>query len=463
VRSLRAFLFLCVGLCLGGFSVFAFAAASDYGRSMKLNYPNSGQARPPGWYSQPRYDFPGAPDGWGHLRDINTLEIGGRRVDLEGVRRFGPRTLAKGALGLARALGPLGIGLTLADLVWDEAQGWLRPADPEQVNPWPEYAGAWYSGAAAGAHECATYQENCTFSDALQAYMDYLVPLTFGASTTYTITGASVSGNRATVYYTAHHPSWGDLARTSNLERFPGTTTCPAGMTLQGDICVGQGEPQPVTDQELEDAIYAELVARGMGSELARRLIEAGYTPTPDEVTGTGPSSVPGDSITSTTSGPAGTTSTTTNTTHNLNYNTNTTNNTTTVTITNTTTTTTTRPDGTTTTETTESAPEGQIEPPPQEKPFCELYPDASACAKLDVPATDPNESEDVTVTLTPTGGFGAEGGSCPPPFPFVVQGRSYQISYAQACDFFSAVRPVVIAAAMLSALLIALGGYKRD
>jgi len=444
VRSLRAFLFLCVGLCLGGFSVFAFAAASDYGRSMRLNYPNSGQARPPGWYSQPRYDFPGAPDGWGHLRDINTLEIGGRRVDLEGVRRFGPRTLAKGALGLARSLGPLGIGLTLADLLWDEAQGWLidPPAVGDEEVPKDYSPGRYWIMSWPGTFD--TPRDACLSMKPAQ-------PVTGG----YYWTGSDTFSCLREAGYGALH--WG---------RGP-SMVCPAGtQDLGNGWCRVPGvdePPRPATDSELEDAIYTELVARGMGSDLARRLIEAGYTPTPDEVTGTGPSSVPGDTITSTTSGPAGTTSTTTNTTHNLNYNTNTTNNTTTVTITNTTTTTTTTPDGTTTTETTESAPEGQTEPPPEEKPFCELYPDASACAKLDVPATDPNESEDVTVTLTPTGGFGAEGGSCPPPFPFVVQGRSYQISYAQACDFFSAVRPVVIAAAMLSALLIALGGYKRD
>lgn len=448
MRSLRAFLFLCVGLCLGGFSVLAFAAASDYGRSMKLNYPNSGQARPPGWYSQPRYDFPGAPDGWGHLRDINTLEIGGRRVDLEGVRRFGPRTLAKGALGLARSLGPIGIGLTLAELVWDEAQGWMKPAPVDEACPaGVDCSRFWYTTVSTAS--CRSVGAQCSYSTALDEGLQWVGTL----GSEVQITGTTV----------------GTCNETECRVTYTGTYRNTAGqprdfiITMYSGGIIGAGEPVPASDQELEDAIYLELVARGMGSELARRLIEAGYMPTPDEVTGTGPSSVPGDTITSTTSGPAGSTTSTSNTTHNISYNTNTTNNTTTVTITNTTTTTTTAPDGTTTTETTESAPEGETEPPPEEKPFCELFPDASACAKLDVPAADPNASEDVTVTLTPTGGFGSEAGSCPPPFPFVVQGRSYQISYAQACDFFSAVRPVVIAAAMLSALLIALGGYKRD
>lgn len=136
-------------------------------------------------------------------------------------------------------------------------------------------------------------------------------------------------------------------------------------------IRYGGTKPQegtrPATDQELEDAIYVELVSRGMGSDLARRLIEAGYTPTPDGHEADGPTTVPGETTTTTTTSPAGTTTTTTNTTNNLTYNTNTTNNTTTITITQTTTTTTTNPDGTQTQTTETKQPqEGQREEPEQ-------------------------------------------------------------------------------------------------
>lgn len=441
MRSLRAFLFLCVGLCLGGFSVFAFSAASDYGRSMNLNYPNSGQARPPGWYSAPRYDFANAGAGWGKMRDINTISIGGRHFDVTGGRLFSPQTLAKGAVSFVRFGGPAWIGFMLAGLVWDEVtQRWLKPGGDVDPSAGPQGS---YTNNICGTKGHATPRDACLATNVCAPSAKW--------PGTWEVSGVSS--------LFSCYRSDGSLAQNVVMA----WQTCSLGSVWNGMECVS-GEPQPATDSELEDAIYVELVARGMGSELARRLIEAGYNPPVDGIEIDGPSSIPGDSVTSTTSGPAGTTSTTTNTTHNISYTTNTTNNTSTVTITNTTTTVTTTPDGTTTTETTEAAPPGsETEPPPEEKPFCELYPDASACAKLDVPATDPNESEDVTVTLTPTGGFGAEGGSCPPPYPFVVQGRSYQISYSQACDFFSAVRPVVIAAAMLSVLLIALGGYKRD
>lgn len=431
MRSLRAFLFLCVGLCLGGFSVFAFAAASDYGRSMRLNAPSSSGAR---FTGAPIYDWADAPSGWGRMNDINKINIGGKSFDVTGGRLFSPGTLAKGAVSFVRFGGPAWLGFMLAGLVWDEvSQRWLNPgAGPDEL-------------PASNIDQMTA----CAYLGAV-------------GRSAYDLGGDH--WRVASAVDSSWYAQGYDFIRNCIGEPFSNVPDgWPQLLKKRGDGTVPDTEATPATDQELEDAIYVELVARGMGSDLARRLIEAGYNPPVDGIEIDGPSSIPGDTVTSTTSGPAGTTSTTTNTTHNISYSTNTTNNTSTVTITNVSSTTVTAPDGTTTTDTTETPPEGSTEPPPEEKPFCELYPEASACAKLDVPPVDPNESEDVTVTLTPTGGFGSEAGACPPPFPFVVQGRSYQISYAQACDFFSAVRPVVIAAAMLSALLIALGGYKRD
>lgn len=437
MRSLRAFLFLCVGLYLGGFSVFAFAAAADYGRSMRLNAPESSRAR---FTGAPIYEWADAPSGWGRMKDINKINIGSKSFDVTGGRLFSPQTLAKGAVSFVRFGGPAWIGFMLAGLVWDEVtQRWLKPADGQPHDTMP--------GTTCPYDIDAPYQLGTIYTLANGSACQ-LAPSAAHGGPAYPAGWTLFAG-----YFGANdRPNWGLPADGSFWVVLSKAQYVPP-----------DADEVPATDQELEDAIYVELVARGMGSDLARRLIKAGYKPQVDSIDIDGPSSIPGDTVTSTTSGPAGTTITTTNTTHNISYTTNTTNNTSTVTITNVSTTTTTAPDGTTTTETTETAPEGSTEPPPEEKPFCELYPEASACAKLDVPPVDPNESEDVNVTLKPTGGFGAEGGSCPPPYPFVVQGRSYQISYAQACDFFSAVRPVVIAAAMLSALLIALGGYKRD
>lgn len=433
IRQIRLLVFFVVGLVLGGGAVSAFAAASSYGRSMNLNYPNGGQARAPGWYSQPRYDFPGAPDGWGHLRDINTLEIGGRRVDLEGVRRFGPRTLARGALGLARSLGPIGIGLTLAELVWDEAQGWLSPSGVDDPVPGVSY---WSNGSLMT--RCRSASEKCSWNDVVEEF----TPKAWGSPSIQNRQYSHVIG---TLY--------GNTVRAMFKGTWNGAPYEAEFWFSYGGEAHGQEQPRsPSSDQELEDAIYTELVARGMGSDLARRLVDAGYTPTPDEVTGTGPASVPGDTITSTTSGPAGQTTTTTQTVHNIAYNTNTTNNTTTVTITNTTTTTTTAPDGSTTTTTeTETPSEGETVPPEEPKPFCELYPSASACQELGETPDEELEEESVNVMWDQEGGAA---GVCPAPIAVSVLGTQHMIQWTPICQVASGIRPIVIGLAWLSAAL---------
>jgi len=340
VKALRLLAFFLVGLALGGGSVAAFAAASDYGRSINLNSPSGGTARPPGWYGQPRYDWPDAPNGWGKLRDINSLDIGGKRVDIEGIRKFSPRTLAKVGATFARAVGPIGLGLTLGELVWDEAQGWLKPGEPAGEH----IGGQWWDPYNVGVGFVgASPQAVC---DQRQAQIDW-------AKLTATATGdpntwKCLDASNQTM-------GWAYLKEP-----------CPVGQIWNGTACAQAGN-QPANDLELEDAIYTELVARGMGSELARRLIAAGYRPTPDGHEANGPTSVPGETTTSSTTGPSGTTTTTSSTVHNLTYNTNNTTNTTTVTVTNVTTHTTTAPDGTTTTTTETTTPsEGQQTEEPQ-------------------------------------------------------------------------------------------------
>lgn len=339
MRTLRLLLFFCVGLALGGGSVAAFAAPADYGRSVNINSPSGGgTARPPGWYGQPRYDFPDAPDGWGKLRDINTLEIGGKRVEIEGIRKFSPGTLARVGKELAKSLGPLGLGITIAELVWDEAAGWTKGDTP----PTDYISGSWWDPGNLGTEFVASSPQ--AVCDERRARIGW-APLTASPMIPEQWRCKDASGNNM---------GWAYLKEA-----------CPAGHVWSGGVCTAS--QRAATDVEIEDAIYTELVARGMGSELARRLIEAGYTLAPDGHEAVGPSSIPGDTTTSTTSGPAGTTTTTSTTTHNLTYNTNNTTNTTTVTVTNVTTHTTTAPDGTTTTTTETTTPaEGQQEEEPQ-------------------------------------------------------------------------------------------------
>jgi len=441
--------FFVFGLLVGGSAGTAFAAQiqgpARYGSSVNFNYPDGLEVRR---RSGPIYDWPDAPNGWGNMRDVNKMSIGGRDVNIDGIRKFQPINLARSAVTLAKLAGPIGIGLTLLDLVWDEVmKQWVKPGqvgDEGALIP-GKY---WYSASAPG---CTQAADQCSWLEATTAFRN-----NYGGS----------------------NPDMGDARFTSQCTLNGTAALCPfeyyyvpweswfgggsATFYAAGDA--PPSENVPASDQDIEDSIYAELVARGMGSDLARRLIEAGYTLAPDGHEAVGPSSIPGDTSTVTTSGPAGTTTTTTNTTTNLTYNTDNTTNTTTVTVTQTTNTTTTSPDGTTTTSVdTKSPAPGETPPEEEPKAFCDLFPDASACQKLDIPQGQTVEPEEINVTFTPSGGFGSDGGTCPSPYYFIVQDRSFSVDYQPFCNFFVSVRPVVIAMAFITAMLISLGGYKRD
>ena len=349
MRALRAFLFLCVGLILGAGTVAAFAA-NPYGPSINFNYP--GGINAPRRAGGPIYDFQSAPNGWGAMRDINKLSIGGRTWDFVGTRNFSPGALARSGVGLARGLGPLGIGLTLAPLIWDAAEGWLIDAPREDVPPYDEISGYWYKSGSA----CNSGADQCSLSHAVEAAaFDLANNYELGAG--YVVTGGEfIAPDRFKFFYDIL-ATGGTVSRTFYVYRAANNGYCPEDYTLMQGVCISPAERRPATDSEIEDAIRDEIVSKQRGSDLLRRLVENGYTPDVDSATGTGPTTIPGTSTTSTTSGPGGNTTVVTNTTHNVTYNTNTTNNTTTVTITNNVTTTTTHPDGTTTTETTTETP----------------------------------------------------------------------------------------------------------
>lgn len=208
MRSLRLALYFVLGLMLGGVTVTAFAATgpSRYGSSVNFNYPNGLNIRHP--RSGPIYDFDSAPDGWGHMRDINKMSIGGRDVDINGLRKFAPGNLAKLGVGLAKSLGPIGIGLTLADLIWDEvSQQWLK--EPENPLEYPSHR---WTVQGCNGPSCqpnfATYQEAGHF-----ACTQY-----YGSSGVKTWT--QDWGNPPVMYYSCWGGGRGCLESLSSLSRW---------------------------------------------------------------------------------------------------------------------------------------------------------------------------------------------------------------------------------------------------
>lgn len=227
---------------------------------------------------------------------------------------------------------------------------------------------------------------------------------------------------------------------------------------LSGDgKCLTGRYTNPVAESDIIEGT-ARLVSTSSGqtslSDIAKALLAAGLTigtnPADTPVKSlTGPASQTGTPTSSTTTGPTGTVQTTTTPTYNYTYQ----GDTITYNITNTTTTTTTNTSGQTTTTTT-------TETRPTEEPadgMCKLYPDSLACQKVGDPPNDEIPKTDRTVSVAQESVSLPEG--CPADIP--LPGGNV-LSYASACDAAQKIRPVVIAAGVLSALLIAVAALRR-
>lgn len=210
----------------------------------------------------------------------------------------------------------------------------------------------------------------------------------------------------------------------------------------------------PATEDDLADAIASQS-GWPSGSKIGdaiKEAIEQGETlpvPAPSEITG--PSSLPGPSVTSQKTtrdaqgNATGVTNITTNTTYNFNYGPNT------VTTTTVVTTTTTNPDGTT--ETTTDEKQDEEEP----RDACEDTPDLITCGKLDTPETEvPKTSKNLTYAPEELG-LGA--GACPAPIALNTSRGNWSLDLTPYCTATTTyVRPMVILVAMFLAYLIMTG-----
>lgn len=96
----------------------------------------------------------------------------------------------------------------------------------------------------------------------------------------------------------------------------------------------------------------------------------------------------------------------------------------------------------------------------PKEQPsFCEENPQSIACAELGELEEEEITPDERPFNITPESPWGQGTASCPAPETQTLRtGAMVTFSYQPTCDFFSSIRPAVIAVAFLAALYIALG-----
>ncbi len=98
------------------------------------------------------------------------------------------------------------------------------------------------------------------------------------------------------------------------------------------------------------------------------------------------------------------------------------------------------------------------------EKPdICAQNPNSLMCAEAgNADYTDPVIPEkQIDFDFKPANIFSNDG-VCPQPVTFEIFGKSYQFSYAQSCDFLRRVRPLIILAAMVTAMIMAYNAVKE-
>lgn len=200
---------------------------------------------------------------------------------------------------------------------------------------------------------------------------------------------------------------------------------------------------QAVPQAQLEAAVLP-VVKTDVATAL-KNLIDSGGVAESSPMSISGPQSQTSAPSVSTKTSPAGTVTSTTTNNYQYNYAGDTIN----YTVNQTTVTQTTAPDGTTetTTETSDKTPE---------KTNCELYPKSIGCMELGGPEESEIPEREEELELSPEDVALPSG--CPSDLA-LPGGRV--ISYASACDAAQKMRPLVIAAGVLSALLIAVAAIR--
>jgi hypothetical protein len=434
-RALFLGWFFLVGLLLGGLSVSAFAANILWSSqdSVVIRAADGSVRAIPGI----RELLATVPDGSGGAvtQAAQRVPVGGASVGVQMSKAVPLLKLASAASVAAKLLGP-GI---VAGLLLDQAIQWVDGQWVEETEiPGWTYTIATNSGLSP--QYCENWQIPVTYSGVYpQGAVSFFGSL-FRTGPAPMSDGGWTHQNSCPVRNEAFQVV-GFVYIGRQVATFSG---CPSGQIVgPSGVCQASGT-QVMTDAGLASAISDSLVsAPTMAPTILDRTMDAGVLPESDPMSVTGPTSVPGPTTSSTTTGPAGQTTVSTQTTNNLTYNTNV------VTVTSSTVTTTTHPDATQTVTTDTTSPPSGGDPVEEPPALCEEFPNASACQELGDPQDEELGEQDQDVSFDSEGGAA---GSCPQSIPFFASGTSQSLSWQPTCDFASGIRPFVIGIAWLSA-----------
>lgn len=364
--------------------------------------------------------------------------------------------------GAARVAGPVALGVTAVGVLYD-AGVWYDP----DVGSWMYPAGVWYDGYPDGnAPSTCSYRAG---SGCMLINQRAFIGIGEITSAWKSCNGGSAECQISVAH--GNHPS-GQFKRAN----------CPLGTVISvvcdssgcvspnvflpdgtcGPPPVGVPHGDPATDPQLQD-IFDDHMAGNPSSapDLAEEGSQHRPIPLPPVMPPwEGPESIPGDSSTTTETGPDGVTTVQKETTHVPQYGNPTPED---ITVEDRTTETKTKPDGTTTTTTTtttgtSTSGDGSTGSNSPIINPCVANPNASGCAPLGTLEDTELGRQDVDVSFSIT----SVSGSCPSPIALDILGSAQQLSWQPLCDLATGVAPIVRALAALSAGLWLLFMFRK-
>ena len=418
-RLFRAFVFLSLGLLLGGTASYSFAGYAQLKAPANIGG-TVGARTTSGSFAANN----------GNISVGFTTQVAGQTVTMPAVMRLAANAgqFAVSALRLnPAALVGTAVLAYLADKGISYIDGQFMKANDSsgQIAGGFEYACGGYVGpiTAAAAQTCAAIGGWGTISE-----IEYIEQTPGLPTTAYLIRAKSSNFGGG---------PWG-------VAVFSHRGTCPAGTTMNGTQCVGAAVPAGQADW---DAVAASPLPVPVAQELAAKgvplpLQNPEFDPTPQTVPLSNPYPKPGGQPGETVRDVAKVTP---------------------------------APNETAKIETqvepvTDSSGNPIVNPTPdptqptEQSKFCVENPDALACWKEGEPENVDLETDTKNVVITPQGGWGPDTGSCPQPRKHVLKnGYTVQMSWEPVCDGAGMFRPVVLGLAWLAAIYAFLAMHRKS